>query len=113
MILKNKLTRESVEINYSEFARETIIKQFESVGYKIPTQNSYAIPDISTNFDYTNSNKVDDLRKMLGGISKRLAYRLLAEQEIRSVRVGRTYKIPKLCVIEYLLGEEMCHINLS
>ncbi len=51
------------KINYSEFARETIIKQFESVGYKIPTQNSYAIPDISTNFDYTNSNKVDDLRK--------------------------------------------------
>ena len=57
--------------------------------------------------------EVDDLRKMLGGISKKLAYRLLSDQEIRSVRVGRTYKIPKICVIEYLMGEEMCHINLS
>ena len=57
--------------------------------------------------------EVDDLRKMLGGISKKLAYRLLSDQEIRSVRVGRAYKIPKICVIEYLLGEEMCHISLS
>ena len=54
-----------------------------------------------------------NLRKMLGGISKKLAYRLLSDQEIRSVRVGRTYKIPKICVIEYLMGEEMCYINLS
>ena len=63
--------------------------------------------------EYPDVVEVDDLRKMLGGISKKLAYRLLAEQEIHSVRVGRTYKIPKLCVIEYLLGEEMCHINMS
>lgn len=56
---------------------------------------------------------VDDLRKMLGGISKKLAYRLLSEKEIQSVKVGRTYKIPKICVIEYLMGEEMCHIHLS
>ena len=63
--------------------------------------------------EYPDVVEVDDLRKMLGGISKKLAYRLLAEQEIHSIRVGRTYKIPKLCVIEYLLGEEMCHINLS
>ena len=63
--------------------------------------------------NYPDVVEVDDLRKMLGGISKKLAYRLLSDQEIRSVRVGRTYKIPKLCVIEYLMGEEMCHINLS
>ena len=62
---------------------------------------------------YPDVVDVDDLRKMLGGISKKLAYRLLSDQEIRSVRVGRTYKIPKICVIEYLMGEEMCHINLS
>ena len=47
--------------------------------------------------------EVDDLRRMLGGISRKLAYRLLADQEIKSVRIGRTYKIPKLCVIEYLM----------
>ena len=63
--------------------------------------------------EYPDVVEVNDLRKMLGGISKKLAYRLLTEQEIRSVRVGRAYKIPKACVIEYLLGEEICHINLS
>ena len=63
--------------------------------------------------NYPDVVEVEDLRKMLGGISKRLAYKLLAEQEIRSVRVGRAYKIPTICVIEYLLGEEMCHISFS
>ena len=62
---------------------------------------------------YPDVVEVDDLRKMLGGISKKLAYRVLSDQEIRSVRVGRSYKIPKICVIECLLGEEMCHISLS
>lgn len=68
----------------------------------------------STMFEsYPDVVEVDDLRRMLGGISRRLAYRLLADQEIRSVKVGRAYKIPKVCVIEYLMGEEMCHIHLS
>ena len=62
---------------------------------------------------YPDVVEVDDLRKMLGGISRRLAYRLLAEQEIRCIKVGRAYKIPKGCVIEYLMGEDMCRINLS
>ncbi len=53
--------------------------------------------------NYPDVVEVDDLRKMLGGISRKLAYRLLADQEIKSVRIGRTYKIPKLCVIEYLM----------
>ena len=63
--------------------------------------------------NYPDVVEVEKKKKMLGGISKKLAYRLLSDQEIRSVRVGRTYKIPKICVIEYLMGEEMCHINLS
>ena len=57
--------------------------------------------------------EVEQLREMLGGISRKLAYKLLAEKDIHSVRIGRTYKIPKACVIDYLLGEEMCHIKLG
>ena len=53
--------------------------------------------------DYPDVVEVDDLRKMLGGISRKRAYRLLADQEIKNVRIGRTYKIPKICVIEYLM----------
>lgn len=67
-----------------------------------------------TMFDkYPEVVEVDDLRKMLGGISRKLAYRLLTDKEIQAVKVGRTYKIPKICIIEYLMGEEMCHIKLS
>ncbi len=53
--------------------------------------------------NYPDVVDVEDLCKMLGGISRKLAYRLLADQEIKSVRIGRTYKIPKVCVIEYLM----------
>ena len=52
--------------------------------------------------NYPDVVDVNDLCKMLGGISRKLAYRLLTDQEIRSVRIGRSYKIPKICVIEYL-----------
>ena len=52
--------------------------------------------------EYPDVVAVNDLCRMLGGISRKLAYRLLATQEIKSVRIGRTYKIPKACVIEYL-----------
>ena len=51
---------------------------------------------------YPDVVEVDDLCKMLGGISRKLAYRLLARQEIKSVRIGRSYKIPKVFIIEYL-----------
>lgn len=63
--------------------------------------------------NYPDVVEVADLREMLGGISKKLAYQLLASREIHSVRIGRAYKIPKISVIEYLVGEEMCHISIS
>lgn len=38
----------------------------------------------------------------------------IAEAEgVTQQKVGRAYKIPKVCVIEYLMGEDMCRINLS
>lgn len=63
--------------------------------------------------EYPDVVEVEDLRRMLGGISRKLAYKLLAENEIRSIRVGRAYKIPKVCVINYLIGEETCLIKIS
>ena len=44
---------------------------------------------------YPDVVEVNQLREMLGGISRKLAYKLLSEKEIHSVRIGRTYKIPK------------------
>lgn len=50
-------------INYSKFARETMVKQFSSVGYIIPEQNSYSIPEIDSNLNYKDFSKIDDIRK--------------------------------------------------
>lgn len=57
--------------------------------------------------EYPDVVDVEQLCKMLGGISRKLAYRLLASGELRCVRIGRSYRIPKLCVIEYLTGESV------
>ena len=56
--------------------------------------------------EYPDVVDVEQLRKMLGGISRKLAYRLLTSGELRCVRIGRSYRIPKLCVIEYLTGTD-------
>ena len=57
--------------------------------------------------EYPDVVDVEQLRRMLGGISRKLAYRLLASGELRCVRIGRSYRIPKLCVIEYLTGDDV------
>lgn len=44
---------------------------------------------------------VSQLCKMLH-IGKNTAYDLLRNGEIKSVKIGKVYKIPKKCVIEYL-----------
>ena len=60
---------------------------------------------------YPDVVEVKELCQMLGGISKKLAYRLLANGEIFSVRVGRSYKIPKMSVIAYLTGNVLSDKN--
>ena len=45
------------------------------------------------------------LQEMLG-ICRKNAYLLVKQNKIHSARVGRSYKIPKLCVVEYLLDQD-------
>jgi excisionase family DNA binding protein len=40
------------------------------------------------------------------GISKMTLYRLLNDGEIKSIRIGRIFKIPKVYLIEYILNEQ-------
>ena len=49
---------------------------------------------------------MDTLWKMLGGIGVTLAYKLLKQGKIKSMKIGREYKIPKSCIIQYLLDEK-------
>lgn len=40
--------------------------------------------------------------EMLGGISLKTGYRILQNGEIKSFIVGRSYRIPKINILEYL-----------
>lgn len=54
--------------------------------------------------DYPDVVNVEQLCAMLGGIGKRAAYGLLKEGKIRYIKVGKSFKIPKISIINYLLG---------
>lgn len=54
--------------------------------------------------DYPDVVSPEQLQKMLGGIGKTTAYKLLRGGKIKSARFGRRYLIPKIYVIEYLCG---------
>ena len=50
---------------------------------------------------YPDVVSVTQLGQMMH-ISERLAYRLIRENQIACLKIGRTYKIPKINVIKYL-----------
>lgn len=55
---------------------------------------------------YPDALTPQQVQEMLG-IGQRMTYSLLREGKIRSVRMGRLYRVPKVAVIDYLCsGEE-------
>ncbi|MCF0124757.1 MAG: DNA-binding protein [Clostridia bacterium] len=56
--------------------------------------------------DYPDIVNLMQMRKMLGGISNTLAYRMLRDKTIKSKKVGREYKISKVNVINYMMAEQ-------
>jgi excisionase family DNA binding protein len=52
--------------------------------------------------EYPDVVSVEQMCVMLGGISKKTGYRLLKEKRIESFVIGRTYKVPKLHILEYM-----------
>lgn len=52
---------------------------------------------------YPDIVDITQMRKMLGGIGVTLAYKLLKQGKIKSIKIGREYRIPKSCIIQYLL----------
>ena len=56
--------------------------------------------------DYPDIVTARQLMEMLG-ISRKMTYSLIANGEIRAVKIGKSYKIPKVSVINYIMnGEE-------
>ena len=56
--------------------------------------------------EYPDVVSVGQMCVMLGGIGKRTAYSLLKAGAIRYVKVGRSFKIPKTSVVEFMVGNE-------
>ena len=54
---------------------------------------------------YKDILSVDEFCEALG-IGRSLAYRLLKSGEIKSIRIGRHHKIPKIYIIDYLCGKD-------
>ena len=50
-----------------------------------------------------------DVRQLQGmlGISRHLAYNLIADGYIRGIKIGNAYKVPKVNVISYVLEEQV------
>lgn len=46
------------------------------------------------------------MMEMLGGISSSLAYKILRQNKVESIKVGREYKIPKINVISYIIANK-------
>ena len=55
--------------------------------------------------EYPDVVTVKQMCVMLGGISMKTAYKLLECGDIRHLKIGKSFKIPKVCIIEYLVGE--------
>ena len=53
---------------------------------------------------YKDVVNVEQLAEMLG-IGITLAYRLVKQNTIKSIKIGRQYKIPKMNVIAYLVNQ--------
>ena len=56
--------------------------------------------------EYPDVVNVEQLCEMLGGPSSKSVYRLLKEGAIQSYWIGKRYRIPKVSVIEYLIGSQ-------
>ena len=54
---------------------------------------------------YPEVMNIDQLCEALGGISTRTGYKLLKEGKIKSIKVGREYRIIKTYVTDFLLGK--------
>ena len=62
--------------------------------------------------NYPDVVNVKELQAMLGGISKKLAYHLLQNKIIKSIKIGRQYKIAKADVILYLTQNNNFNLDL-
>lgn len=62
------------------------------------------LKDIYNTFftDYPDVLNIQQLSEILGGIGKKTLYTMLRNGTISSYKIGNTYRIPKIYVLQYL-----------
>lgn len=55
--------------------------------------------------DYPDIVTVKQLREMLG-VSRALAYKLISDGEVQAIKIGNSFKIPKVSVINFVTEEK-------
>ncbi|MBE6928277.1 MAG: hypothetical protein E7467_07325 [Ruminococcaceae bacterium] len=63
--------------------------------------------------DYPDLVSLQNLQEMLGGISQGKALKLVKQGEIKSFYVHSQYMIPKICIIDYLMGNIECAMRVE
>lgn len=53
--------------------------------------------------EYPDVISIDELTEMLG-VGKNTAYKLINDNVIKSIHIGRIHKIPKCYVIDYIMN---------
>lgn len=53
---------------------------------------------------YPDVVRIDELRAMLGGVTEATALKILEQGHIKFFLIHRRHLVPKVCVIDYLLG---------
>ncbi|MEG0835653.1 MAG: DNA-binding protein, partial [Christensenellaceae bacterium] len=56
--------------------------------------------------DYPDIVDVVIFRQMLGGIGNNFARKIILENKVAHLVVGRSFVIPKICVINYVLSKD-------
>jgi excisionase family DNA binding protein len=64
--------------------------------------------------NYDDVVTIDDLLEMLG-IGRNKAYELLQTSKIKSFKIGKSYRIPKICIQKFILDnvEERIQENIN
>lgn len=57
--------------------------------------------------DYPDVVTIDQLCEMLGGIGLKTAYSLLHNGDIRYLKVGKSFRIPKCNIIAYITEKQI------
>jgi len=52
--------------------------------------------------EYPDVVGIDEMVEMLGNISKKAAYKLIRDGDIKAFKIGKSYKVPKQHIISYL-----------